>query len=82
MAVEPCEFCPEGASGPKQGTPYGICEACACAKCRGFRQYDDRGFLCTGQPFLTATDCPDCKGSGMRVTPAWAGEKGSPTRVT
>ena len=67
MTDEPCEFCPAGTSGPVARTPFGICEACACSECRGFRKRDDRGFLYTGSwPSLFFTDCVACKGEGTR----------------
>lgn len=61
---EPCVFCGSEDTGPDSRTPHGICRGCACPKCRGFKAYDDRGFLCTGQPYFTSTPCPTCKGTG------------------
>lgn len=64
---EPCCMCGSQETGPLAKTPHGICEACACEKCRGFRRYDDRGFLYTGSwPSLFFADCGDCKGEGLR----------------
>ena len=65
----PCIDCGSYDTGPLARTPHGICELCACASCRGFRRYDDRGFLYTGTwPSLVFTDCSTCKGEGRRVT--------------
>ena len=66
---EPCCKCESPKTGPEWNTPHGICAACACSACRGFRQRDDRGFPCTGQPYLTATDCTTCAGTGLRTKP-------------
>lgn len=64
--VEPCEFCKAPATGPEYSTPHGICASCACTKCRGFRWWDDRGFVVVGQPFLDKTSCTQCGGEGTR----------------
>ena len=67
---DPCVFCPSTTTGPDAGTPHGICRNCACTECRGFQWFDDRGFLCTGQPFLTKTRCPACGANGTRTSQA------------
>ncbi len=68
MSAEPCEFCNSPLTGPIAQTPHGICEACACSKCRGFRRYDDRGFLYTGSwPSLFFADCEGCNAEGTRA---------------
>ena len=66
---EPC-FCGAKDAGPSVGTPYGICRACACSKCLGFRWRDDRGFLVKSQPFVTKTACEACGGVGTRAAEA------------
>jgi len=63
---EPCCKCASTRTGPDYSTPYGICAECACLNCRGFHHFDDRGFLCMGQTFLTSTPCIVCGGEGLR----------------
>lgn len=67
---EPCCFCASTDTGVESGTPIGICVDCACPTCRGFRRFDDRGFVVVNQPFLSATDCGECGGKGTRVADA------------
>lgn len=65
---EPCVKCESPATGQEVCTPIGICLTCACENCRGFRQFDDRGFLYSGNwPTLFFTDCLECKGTGLRA---------------
>ena len=65
--TEPCTFCGSALTGPDYATPIGICSPCACGDCHGFRWRDDRGFLCTGQPFFEKTACASCGGEGTRT---------------
>lgn len=37
-----------------------------CAKCLGYRWRDDRGYLCTGQPFFSAEPCTECNTEGKK----------------
>jgi DnaJ-class molecular chaperone len=67
---EPRCLCESTATGPDAGTPIGICVECACEKCRGFRAFDERGFLLVNQPFLFSTPCPTCNGDGTRSAKA------------
>ena len=75
---EPCCLCASDNTGPAARTPHGICPDCACTTCRGFRRFDDRGFLCSGSwPSLFFEDCAACGGAGTRSTQAasaFAGE--------
>jgi len=67
MSTNDCEFCGSPDTGPKFITPYGICRACACTRCNGFRQFDDRGLVyCNNWPSLYFTPCPRCNGAGTK----------------
>lgn len=70
---DPCCFC--GTETPRLlQVPAGICESCACSVCRGFRRYDDRGFLYTGTwPALSFTPCTFCEGEGTKEAEARLG---------
>ncbi len=64
--VGPCMFCHRD-SGINVQTPVGICPACACSKCRGWRRFDDRGVL-DDYPRVPAFDFHDCKACGGEGT--------------
>lgn len=66
---EACDFCGSYETGPSHDTPHGICAKCACPTCRGFRVFDDRGFLFKGQPCFSTKDCDECAGEGTST--AW-----------
>lgn len=36
----------------------------SCPTCKGYRWFDDRGFLATGQPAFSFDPCPTCNPKG------------------
>lgn len=48
-----------------------------CPTCKGYRWFDDRGFLAVGQPAFTFHPCKDCNPNGEReMFPNEPGDKG------
>lgn len=45
-----------------------------CPTCKGYRWFDDRGFIATGQPAFSFEPCPDCNPRGEREM--WPNEPG------
>lgn len=48
----------------------------SCQTCKGYRWFDDRGFVASGQPAFDFTPCPTCNPKGEREM--WGNEPGDP----
>jgi hypothetical protein len=46
----------------------------SCPTCKGYRWFDDRGFLATGQPAFSFIPCSECNPDGLREM--WGNEPG------
>lgn len=51
----------------------------ACSTCKGYRWFDDRGFVACGQPAFSFTPCSECNPKGDREM--WGNEIGDDSYV-